>query len=120
MVLVSIPPVGEDPNHHAFGRSQAYGTIARDIAVAAGVGYLPLGEKLIRHLEDHPGRPRLSAAHKRSAVVNLVVRRFVLKQSYGEVSRSNGHTLLTDHLHLNDTGASLVADLIEGYLREQG
>lgn len=124
IVLLSIPPIGEATNHPAFRRSQAYGTIAKEVAHAAGVAYLPLGEAMVARLDMHAGNPMRSAhrlrTHKRSAVVDLVLRRFVLKQTYAAVSRSNGHTLLTDHLHLNDTGAELVADAIEGYLRKNG
>jgi lysophospholipase L1-like esterase len=118
VALLSIPPIGEDPHHPAFLRGVAYGEIARKIADEAGVDFLPLGKILIGYLEEHPGHPRLSGSHQHRLVVGMVFRRFVLGQSYAAVSRANGQTLLTDHLHLNDAGAGLVAGLIEEYLRQ--
>jgi lysophospholipase L1-like esterase len=118
IALLSIPPIGEDPSHPAFGRSVSYGEIAKEIAADTGVDYLPLGATMVGYLEEHPGKSRLSKSHVRRLIVKVVFRRLVLKQSYGAISRANGNTLLTDHLHLNDTGAGLVADLIQEYLQQ--
>ena len=43
-------------------------------------------------------------------------RRFLLGASFGEISQKNGFLLVTDYLHLNETGARMVADLIEGFV----
>jgi lysophospholipase L1-like esterase len=40
--------------------------------------------------------------------------------TWNEVSRRNGLLLTTDCLHLNETGAGMIADLIEGWLVRTG
>ena len=45
-----------------------------------------------------------------------LVRRLVLRQSWDEISRAHGLALLTDHLHLNDRAAAVVADLVADWL----
>ena len=46
----------------------------------------------------------------------LTVRHIFFKESYVSISRRNGFILLTDGVHLNEQGASLVADVMEKYL----
>jgi lysophospholipase L1-like esterase len=47
---------------------------------------------------------------------SALVRRLVLRRSWNEVSEAHGLALLTDHLHLNDRAAAVLADLIAGWL----
>ena len=117
VALLSIPPIGEDPDHPAFVRSQEYGEIAKEIAAEEGADYIPLGEALVSYMREHPGTPKLGQSHRVRLVAAAVFRNFVLKRSYAQISQSNGYTLLIDHLHLNDTAASIVAEMVEEYVR---
>jgi len=42
---------------------------------------------------------------------------FLLGRSFDEISESNGFLIVTDFLHLNNRGAEMVAELIEGFVR---
>jgi hypothetical protein len=41
-----------------------------------------------------------------------------LGRSPDAISAANGFVLTTDNLHLNGTGAAMIADLIEDFIRE--
>jgi hypothetical protein len=52
----------------------------------------------------------------RTPIVRAVLSHAVLRRSWDDISRRNGLTVLTDHLHLNDRAAAVVADLVEEVL----
>jgi hypothetical protein len=47
-----------------------------------------------------------------------IFKHFVMKQGFEEVANANGCSLITDTLHLSETGATIVADIIEEFVRE--
>ena len=57
IALISIPPIGEDPNHFAFKISQYYLNSIKDVAESTGVTYLPFQEMMVEYLKKHPGNP---------------------------------------------------------------
>lgn len=40
----------------------------------------------------------------------------LLRRSWDDIGRRNGLALLTDHIHLNDRAADILADLVNGFL----
>ena len=53
---------------------------------------------------------------RRDLMGSALVRRLVLRRSWDEVSEAHGLALLTDHVHLNDRAAAVVAELIADWL----
>ena len=53
---------------------------------------------------------------RRDLMGSALVRRLVLRRSWDQVSHAHGLALLTDHLHLNDRAAAVVAELIGDWL----
>ena len=47
-------------------------------------------------------------------MVRAILSHTVLRRSWDDISRRNGLTVLTDHIHLNDRAAGIAADLVEG------
>jgi len=117
LALLSLPPLGEDPAHRAFQMTTDYSRIIASVAHETGNTYLPLHERLHAYLENQPGRPGPSFDDYRDGMgLSVKLRRFLLKQSFDAISRRNGFHLLTDFFHLNETGAAMVADMVEAFI----
>ena len=118
LALLSLPPLGEDPSHRAFEMTAAYSRIIQSVAHETGNAYLPIHERMRAYLEDRADRPGRSFGEYRDGMgLAVKVRRFLLKQSFGTISRRNGFVLLTDFFHLNEAGAAIVADAIAEFIQ---
>jgi lysophospholipase L1-like esterase len=122
IALLSLAVIGEDPDHEANRRIALYNEAIRRVAEEAGAAYLPLYERMIAYLRAHePERvhlpPRLEYRDGLHNIGNAIALH-AGGLSWDEVSRRNGLLLTTDCLHLNRTGAGMVADLIAGWLAE--
>jgi len=117
IAVLSIPPIGEDPNDPAFLQSERYSGGIKEIAATENVSYLPLFETMAAYLRSHPHTavPYARGDFER-AMYTGIARHFLLGASFDDISRKNGFLLETDYLHLNATGARMVADLIEGFV----
>lgn len=117
VAFLSIPPIGEDPRHYAYLRTEEYARVVAEVAEAEGVAYLPLRERMVSYLESVPRRDHIPFAHFARAQNGSARSHFLLGKSFDEVSASNGFHLLVDGIHLNTHGASMVADLVEDFIR---
>jgi len=119
IALFSIPPIGEESGHYAYLRTEDYAAIIREVAEAEGVEYLPLRERICGYLESLPrGRERpLAFKDFGRAQLRAGRMRSYLGKSLDEVSAFNRFHILVDGVHLNTHGASIAADLAEGFLR---
>lgn len=117
LALLSLPPMGEDPAHAAYRQARAYSRIIEAVARQTGIAYLPINERMDELLQDRRRPPQLSFDQMTAARYLLVkFRRFVLGQSLASISRRYGFKLLTDGIHLNPTGAAVIADAIETFI----
>jgi acyl-CoA thioesterase I len=114
LAVLDIPMIGEDLESAMNGRVDKYNEVLRQVASSRGVTCLPLHDRLISLLpaghQPPPYRGRLNV------VASAVVRHRLLRQSWDSVAAHNGLAVLTDHIHLSDRGAGVVADLIEQFL----
>lgn len=114
IAVFSITPYGERFDSAANRAQAPYNAALEELAAAHEVTYLPLNETMGTILEGRPAAsepppppgPQLDAA----------VRRFVGRRSWDEIAAANGLLLLTDHIHLSDRGATVVADLATHWL----
>ncbi|HVP21335.1 MAG TPA: GDSL-type esterase/lipase family protein [Anaerolineaceae bacterium] len=119
IALASPPIIGEHLEHRANQRLRDYIAIMQEIAKQEGLAYLPVYERMADYLKStgtHAGKahqPRIFMT------AELTWRHLIFKESYESISRRKGFTILTDGLHLNESGAKLVADVYEEYLRRQ-
>jgi lysophospholipase L1-like esterase len=120
IALLSLAIIGENLAHEANRRIALYNETIRRVAASTGTDYLPLYETMLDYLRTHEADlaelpPRLDY---RDGLVNIgnAVALHGTGLSWNEVSRRNGLLLTTDCLHLNETGAALIADLIEEWL----
>lgn len=120
LALMTLAPIGEDPEHEAWGRVLEYNEVIVRVAKDAGVPCLPLHEQMVTYLQEHEADraalpPRLAyrdGLHNVGTAVALHARGL----SWDEVSARNGLLLTTDCLHLNSRGGRMIADLVAGWL----
>jgi acyl-CoA thioesterase I len=119
IALFSIPPIGEEPGHYAYLRTEEYALIIKSVAKEEGVDYLPLRERLCSYLEGLPRSTERPLGFRGIRAAQLRAGRMqrYLGKSLDEVSASNRFHILVDGIHLNTHGASMAADLAEPFLR---
>jgi lysophospholipase L1-like esterase len=117
LAILDLPPLGEDLASEINDRVREYNVALRKVAAEAGVEVLPLHDRLVALLPEDRTPP--SFAGRRDLMGSALVRRLVLGRSWDEVSEAHGLAILTDHVHLNDRAAAVVAELIEGWLADR-
>jgi acyl-CoA thioesterase I len=118
IALLSIPPIGEEPEHPAFKEAQKFSAIIKDVAGKEGVTYIPLNEKLTDMLISSGHKPKFSYSPDDSLMYSAIARHVFLGQDFNKISEVNGQYLLTDHLHLNGRAAEVTAGMIEGFVSQ--
>jgi lysophospholipase L1-like esterase len=118
IALCSIPPIGEDPGHYAWIRTEEYAAIVKKTAFDEGVAYLPLRERLCAYLADAPPKKAIAFENFRKAGIGAVWDHKVLGRDWDEIAARNGFHLLVDGLHLNSHGAGMIAGLVERFIRD--
>jgi lysophospholipase L1-like esterase len=120
LALMSLAVIGEDLEHIANVRINAYNEAVRRVAAGAKIDYLPLHERMVAYLHEHEADraalpPRLEY---RDGLTNVGNATALHHQglSWDDISRRNGLLVTTDTLHLNSVCAGMIADLIEGWL----
>lgn len=117
IAVLSIPTIGEDPADRAFQQGATYARAVKAIADRKGTSYIPLHETMKAMLAANPSKPRV----RHDQQIGIMVRAIIANRfgrSWDEIGRKNGFSLHCDFLHLNETGAALVAGLIESWLVE--
>ena len=103
-------------NDPAFAASEAYSLVIRGVAAVQRLTYLPLHENMTALLRSRQPHPRHAYRDDEMLMYIALARHFLLGQTYDEISRANGFVLLTDNVHLNNTGAGMAAGLIESFV----
>jgi lysophospholipase L1-like esterase len=123
VVLLSLAVIGEDLESEANRTAEHYNEAIRRVAHDEQVDYLPFNERMIAYLREHEADraqlpPTLAYQDGLQNIGNATALH-ASGLSWDEVSRRNGLLVTTDCLHLNSTGAGMVADLIEDWLTIQ-
>ena len=115
--LISIPPIGEDPNHLAFRISSDYVTIIKEVASSTGVKYIPFHEKMREYLERHPGNPAYHIKWEKIEMFIACFKRYILRKDWDSIGESRGFQAHIDYLHLNTKSALMLTNLIEEFIK---
>ena len=115
IAVLSLPPLGEDLDSAINRRVLEYNAALRHLAAERGVLYLPLHERLAALLPSGHHPPPY--AGKLGPIFSAVLQHDLLRRSWDDISARRGVALLTDHIHLNERAAGVVADLIGDFLR---
>lgn len=113
-VVLEIPMLGEDLSSTMNRRVDEYNAALRDICNEREVECLPLHERLAAMLPTDGTPPPYTG--DRNLMARSIMTHLLLRRDWDDVSRRNGLTLLTDHIHLNNRAAAVVAELISDAL----
>jgi acyl-CoA thioesterase I len=117
VALISLTPLGENPNSEKNKAVKQYNAILKDIAAKQRLGYLPLFERLIQILLSKI--PADTSAFKLSlatALIKSAFQKYLLRKDWDAISAGNGYSILTDGIHINDKAGNILADLIQQWL----
>jgi acyl-CoA thioesterase-1 len=117
IALISLPPLGENPNSNKNKKVAMYNEILKDIASKKNLRYLPFFEKLIPILINKT--PIDSSEFKlnlASALTKSAFQKYILRKNWDVISMKNGFSIFTDGIHLNDRSGNILADLIKEWL----
>ena len=114
LALCSLPVLGEDLDSAPNRRVRLYCAGVKALAAEQGVAYLPVFERMDAYL-----RARQSGAGRAYSGTSAVqdALRWHKRQSWDEISAANGYLLLTDGIHCNSRCGTLIADLVEAFVR---
>ncbi|WP_018349736.1 SGNH/GDSL hydrolase family protein [Longispora albida] len=115
VALLSPPVIGEDPGSTPNQLAATYAAIVREVATEHGATYLPLFEQMLDYLRTHHQQPRTAFRPGVLLAATAATQHFVLRRSFDSISRSRGLRLTTDTIHLNNRGATMIADLISTF-----
>jgi acyl-CoA thioesterase I len=115
VIVLDIPMLGEDLSSEWNRRVDAHNDSLRLICADRGVECLPLHDRLVALLPVDHEPPTYTG--DRVLMVRAILRHVVLRSSWDAISHRNGLGVLTDHIHLNDRAAAVVADLVEQALK---
>lgn len=115
--VASIPILGENLNSRAIRRVRDYNQSLREIVKREKVAYLPVFERQIEYLRSHSQYYGRSYQVSVPLTLELALRHLIINENFDTFSARKGYILLTDGVHMNHAGASIIADEIEKFLR---
>jgi lysophospholipase L1-like esterase len=118
IALASLPVLGEELDSLANARIRTYNAVIQQVAAQQGVAYLPVHERQEAYLLAHPATPGRTYAPAMPLVMVAALQHFLLGWSFDAIAQRNGLQLTTDLFHMNSRGAAMIADLVEGFLRQ--
>jgi len=118
IAVASIPPIGEDQSHYAWIRSGEYAGIGKETAFAEKAYYIPLHERMCAYIEAAPKKKCLPFDQVGRAIKRSIRDHYMFGKSWDEISAGNGYHLMLDGIHFNSHGATMMADLVERFIRD--
>lgn len=116
--LVSIPLLGEDLESLPIKRVREYNQVLVEIASQEQVSYIPVFERQADFIiSSQAGKGRAFAGELKVSM-ELLANRILRKESYDAISQREGFVLLTDGVHMNDTGAEIIAQEIQIFIQK--
>ena len=118
IAVFSIPTIGENFDHPVFDLSLEFTRTIKDVASELSITYLPLSERMVEYLKEHPSSEKYPYKEDLKMMLRAIFAHYLFGRSWEKIARKNGCHLHIDHLHLSETGATMVADLIENFYKE--
>jgi lysophospholipase L1-like esterase len=115
IAILSIPPLGENPEALPFEQSCLYSGTIKDLAKQHNIRYLPLNEEMVAFIKENPNQSRLPFENIVKNMIKIIFIHY-FGRNWNKISKRRGLNLLIDNVHLNSTGAAMVANLIEEFL----
>lgn len=117
LALLTFPTIGESPASEYFSHTRRYSEVIQEIARKYEIECLPLQRIMIEYLREHPADPHFSYEQGMKLMIWSALQRYFFLRSWDTISKKVGFKLHRDYLHLNTEGASMIANLIEAYIK---
>ena len=117
IALVSPPVLGQDLRSPATQASAEFSEVVKTTAAEHGLAYLPLHERQCEYLNSSGARP-LPFPDGMAERYTSVLQHFLLRRSYDGIARRRHLALTADFIHQNSRGATVIAELIEDFVRK--
>ena len=118
IAVFSLPPIGEARESIAYKRAQEYSKIVKEVALSEKVTYLPLNERMDEIIAKRGMKNTPLYNDNMYLMFKGIVQHYLFGLSYDEIASSNRYIFITDTLHLNCVGASMMADMIEEFVKQ--
>ncbi len=119
IAVFSLPPIGEARESIAYKRAQEYSKIVKEVALTEKIAYLPLNERMDEIIAKRGMKNTPMYNDNMHLMFKGIVQHYLLGLSYDEIASSNSFIFITDTLHLNCVGASMMADMIEDFVKQR-
>ena len=119
VALCSLPPIGQDLGAAVNVLVREANAALQGVCDATGAAYLPVYEHLTDLLASQGATTGPAWTGSWGPGVASLVEHFVLGRSYDAIALARGWILSPDGVHMDSTGAGIIADLIEGWLERQ-
>ncbi len=119
IVLISLPPIGENIDSLPFKLTIEYSDVIRDIAKKEKLGYIGLNEMLTRDL-IREGKKNI-APYETGLwfMYSAIMQHYLLGRDWDTISDGRGLAYLTDNIHLNGRGGKILAAAIKDILTKE-
>lgn len=118
IALLSLPALGQVPVAAPMRAAAEYSRTIEEVAPEAGVAYLPLHERQVEVLRREGGAPVPYRELTPARYIGTRLHQRLLGRSLDSIARRRGLVLTTDHIHQNSRGAALIAEVVDGWLRQ--
>jgi lysophospholipase L1-like esterase len=110
LAILSLPMLGEDLDSEMNQKITDYNAALQVIAEEKGIQCLPLHQNLVALISQDHLPPAYNG--KLDLMMRAIFQHYVLRKSWDAISRDNQLDVLTDHIHINDKAAGVIAKLI--------
>ena len=115
--VISIPPFGEDIDSKNNQIVYKYVKGIKEISIEYNIAYIPLFKRFSNFLNKKTIATKKCTGTNHDTTSSFI-QHYFLKRSWNSISKSRGFHLTTDCLHFNDTGATLIAELVMNFINQ--
>ena len=119
IALASLPVIGENLASLENRTVDEYNRELKKITESECIAYLPVNERQKAYLMEKSGAKGKDAKETTKMAFQSLFLHYFLFRSLDAISKKNGFLLLTDGIHQNSTGAGLIADEMENFIKRR-
>lgn len=119
VAICSLPPIGQDLDAPVNSGVREANAAIRTVCEATGAAYLPVYEHLTDLLQSQGATHGPAWTGSWGPGLASLVEHFVLGRSYDAIALARGWLLSPDGVHMDSTGAGIIADVIGAWLDPQ-
>jgi lysophospholipase L1-like esterase len=119
VAVCSLPPIGQDLDAPVNVVVREANALLQGVCDQTGAAYLPVYESLTELLASQHATSGPAWTGSWLPGVRSLVEHYVLKRSYDSIALAQGWVLSPDGVHMDSTGASIIADRVADWIDAQ-